>query len=48
MNRPDENTPLKVFYITSNEAFNDKNIQITANKKWMENLERIFMKKNGF
>ena len=44
MNKPDENTPLKVFFITSNEVFNDKHIQITADKKWMENLKRIFTK----
>jgi hypothetical protein len=43
--KPDENTPLKVFFITSNEAFHDKKITIRADKNWMDNLERIFIKK---
>ena len=48
MNKPDENTPLKVFFITSNEVLIDVNIQITTDKKWMENLERIFTKPMEF
>ena len=48
MNKPDENTPFKVFFITSYEVFNDKNIKITADKNLMENLERIFTKPMEF
>ena len=39
----DENTPLKVFFITSNQTFIDKDIIITPCKKWMENFQRIEM-----
>ena len=39
----DENTPLKVFFITSNQAFIDKDIEIIASKNWMEEFQRIQM-----
>ena len=47
-NEVDENTPFKVFFITSNQSFIDKDIEIIPYRNWMENFQRIQMTQFNF